>query len=426
MSRATVRPGAPLRGTCEAPGDKSITQRAILLGALASGETRIHGMNGGADARAALRIARDLGVSARSLGGGAWLLRGGALRESERVLDARNSGTALRLAMGLLVAQPFLSILTGDASLRRRPVGRVIEPLRLLGARISAREGDRLPPVAIQGGPLVGAAVRTPVASAQVKSAVLLAAVQAEGTTTLEEPEPTRDHTERMLPRFGVEVAREGGRLRVRGPAPLRGAEVRVPGDLSAAAFLVAGAALARRSDLVIRGVGVNPTRRAFLDLLGQAGAKLELMDARELDGEPVADLRVRSGPLRPFRVGAAASGSMIDELPLLAVLGAFAEGESVIRGAGELRVKESDRIDAVTRGLRAIGASVEEHPDGWTIRGTGGVRGGVVDAASDHRIAMAFLVAGLRARNGVTVTGAEAAAVSDPGFLARLRGVRR
>ena len=328
--------------------------------------------------------------------------------------------------MGLLAAQPFLSILTGDASLRNRPMGRVIEPLRALGARISAREGDRFPPVAIQGGALSGAAVRTPVASAQVKSAVLLAAIQAEGPSTVEEPELTRDHTERMLPRFGAAVIREGTKTRVHGPATLRGVEVRVPGDLSAAAFLVAGAVLAPRSDLTIRGVGVNPTRRAFLDLLAGAGAKIERYDERLLDEEPVADLRIRSGTLRAFRVGPSESGGLIDELPLLAVLAAFAEGESVIRGAGELRVKESDRIDAVTRGLRAIGASVEEHADGWTIQGGGHVRGGVVDAAGDHRIAMAFLIAGLRARSGVTVTGAEAAAVSDPGFLARLQRARR
>jgi len=421
-----VRPGAPLRGTCDAPGDKSITQRAILIGALAAGETRITGANDGADARAALRIARDLGVSARARGAGSWVLRGGALRESDRVLDARNSGTALRLSMGLLAAQPFLSILTGDESLRKRPVGRVVEPLRLLGARISARQEDRLPPVAIQGGSLRGAAVRTPVASAQVKSAVLLAAVQAEGASTLEEPEPTRDHTERMLPRFGADLARENGRIRVRGPARLQGTEVRVPGDLSAAAFLIAGALLAPRSDLTIRNVGVNPTRRAFLDLLARSGASLELGDERMLDAEPVADLRVRPGTLRPFQLGAKECGAMIDELPLVAVLAAFAEGESTIRGASELRVKESDRIDAVTRGLRAIGADVEEHADGWSIRGVGRPRGGVVDASGDHRIAMAFLIAGLRARNGVTVTGAEAASVSDPGFLARLRAVRR
>jgi 3-phosphoshikimate 1-carboxyvinyltransferase len=397
-----------------------------LIGALAPGQTWITGGNDGADARAALRIVRDLGTSVRSGGTGTWLLKGGMLRESERILDARNSGTALRLSMGLLAAQPFLSILTGDASLRKRPVGRVVEPLRLLGATISARQEDRLPPVAIQGGPLRGASVRTPVASAQVKSAVLLAAIQADGSSTVEEAEPTRDHTERMLPRFGAEVARESGRVRVRGPARLQGTEVRVPGDLSAAAFLIAGAVLAPRSDLTIRNVGVNPTRRAFLDLLERAGATLELGDERMLDGEPVADLRVRSGALRPFQLGTKESGAMIDELPLVAVLAAFAEGESAIHGAGELRVKESDRIDAVTRGLRAIGADVEEHPDGWSIRGRGRVRGGVVDAAGDHRIAMAFLIAGLKAKNGVTVTGAEAAAVSDPGFVARLRAVRR
>ncbi|HEX7077552.1 MAG TPA: 3-phosphoshikimate 1-carboxyvinyltransferase [Candidatus Eisenbacteria bacterium] len=421
MSRALVRPGRPLRGETAVPGDKSITQRAILLGALAGGATRIRGGNPGGDAKAALGVVRALGVTVRA-SASEWLLRGGPLRESERVLDARNSGTTLRLAAGLLAAQPFLSILTGDASLRRRPVDRVIVPLRRLGADLAARAGDRLPPIAIRGKALHGADVRTGVASAQVKSAVLLAAVQASGATTVEEPVATRDHTERMLPAFGVPVAREGRRLRVDGPALLHGAEIDVPGDPSAAAFVVAAAALVPGSDVLIRGVSVNPTRTAFFDRAVAMGALLERANERDAGGEPVADLRVRAGALRPVVVGPAEAPSLIDELPLLAVLAAFAPGLSRIRGAGELRVKESDRVATVAVGLRAIGVSVEEHEDGWTIEGKESLRGGVVEAAGDHRVAMAFLVAGLRAKGGVTVAGADAAAVSDPAFLARLR----
>lgn len=426
MTRATIRPGRPLRGACDAPGDKSITQRAILLGALATGETRILGANTGADARAALGLVRALGVKTTVSGRGEWRVHGGRLRESDRILDARNSGTTLRLSMGMLAAQPFHSILTGDRSLRSRPVGRVIEPLRVLGADLAARGGDQFPPVSVRGRLLHGASVRTPVASAQVKSAVLLAAIQAEGSTTVEEPAPTRDHTERMLPSFGCPVAREGARSRVEGPAPLRGTEVRVPGDPSAAAFLLAAAALVAGSDLTVQGVGINPTRRAFVDLLAASGARLEIGNERCFGEEPVADLRIRPGTLTPFRITALEAGPLIDELPLVAVLAAFATGESVIRGATELRVKESNRIASVTAGLRAIGVEVEEHDDGWTIAGKPSARGGVVDARNDHRIAMAFLVAGLRTKQGVTVAGVEALRVSDPAFLTRLRGLAR
>ncbi len=426
MTRATVRPGKPLRGTCEVPGDKSITQRAILLAALAPGESRISGANGGADARAALGLVRALGIKARVQGRNEWSIQGGTLAESERVLDTRNSGTALRLGMGLLAGQPFFSVLNGDRSLRRRPVGRVIQPLRLLGAEITARQGDRLPPVAVRGRQLRGALVPTGVASAQVKSAILLAGIQAEGSTVVEEPAATRDHTERMLPRFGVAIAREGTRSTVEGPARLRAAEIDVPGDPSAAAFLLAAAALVPGSDLTIRGVGINPTRRAFLDLIARAGARVETGNERELGEEPVADIRIRSGTLSPFRILAAECGPLVDELPMVAVLAAFASGESTVRGAEELRVKESDRIAAVTTGLRAIGALVEEHSDGWTILGSRSLKGGVVDSQGDHRIAMAFLVAGLRAKQGVTVNGVESVAVSDPGFLSRLRGLSR
>lgn len=427
MSRARIAPRGALSGEARIPGDKSITQRAILLGALAPGVTRIRGANTGEDARAALGMARQLGARVTASVKDGILIRGGSLKESDRVLDARNSGTALRLATGILAAQPFLSILTGDASLRRRPVARVIEPLRVLGADITARQGDRFPPVVIRGRALQGAAIQTTVPSAQVKSAVLLAGIQANGVTSVREALATRDHTERMLPRFGVPVDRDGTAARVRGPATLQGAEIEVPGDFSAASFLLAAAAIVRGSHIHLQNVGVNPTRIAFLDHLQSVGSDLTRGNERVVSGEPVADLSVRAGRLRGVKILPELAPRLIDELPLVAVLAAFAEGKTVVHGAAELRVKESDRVATVAAGLRAIGVEVEEHPDGWTIHGRAGrVRGGTVDAAGDHRIAMAFMVAGLAARDGVTVLGAESARVSDPGFLNRLRGLFR
>jgi len=421
---ARVTPRGPLRGETTVPGDKSITQRAILLGAIATGVTCLRGANTGADARAARDLVRRLGVrvveTPREI-----RIHGGTVRESERILDARNSGTALRLATGILAARPFLSILTGDASLRRRPVARVLEPLRALGADVAARDGDRLPPIVVRGRELQGAAVVTAVPSAQVKSAVLLAGIQAHGVTSVREPAATRDHTERMLPRFGALVERDGLASRVRGPAELRGTEIDVPGDFSAAAFLLAAGAVVRGSNLLLRNVGINPTRVAFLDHLRRAGVTIDRENERESSGEPVADLRVRATTIRGVKVPPERVPGLIDELPLVAVLAAFAEGRTVVRGAGELKVKESDRLASVAAGLRAIGARVEEHEDGWTIEGSGGrVRGGTVDACGDHRVAMAFLIAGLAARDGVLVRGAEAARVSDPRFLARLRSL--
>jgi 3-phosphoshikimate 1-carboxyvinyltransferase len=425
MSRAATQPGRPLRGEAELPGDKSITQRAVLLGALAPGTTRIRGGNPGEDAKAAIGIALALGARVRAEGG-EWTIEGGSLAACQGSLDAKNSGTALRLSIGLLAAQPFLSVLTGDASLRRRPVDRVLRPLRELGADVTAAENDRLPPVTVRGKALRGARVETGVASAQVKSAVLLAGIQATGTTTVVEPAPTRDHTERMLPLFGARVERDGDGVRVEGPARLHAADVTVPGDLSAAAFLLVAAVLVPGSDVLLRGVGVNPTRTAFLDLLARAGAPVERLDPRDAGGEPVADLRARAGGIVPFRVEPDEVPGLIDELPLAAVLAAFALGRSEIRGARELRVKESDRIATMGAGLRALGAEVEELDDGWVIEGRGELEGGRADAAGDHRIAMALLVAGLGAKNGVEVEGAESAAVSDPGFIARLEELRR
>ncbi|HEU4333882.1 MAG TPA: 3-phosphoshikimate 1-carboxyvinyltransferase [Candidatus Eisenbacteria bacterium] len=426
MSRATFRPGRALRGEATLPGDKSITQRAILLGALAPGTTRVRNPNPGADAASAWRVARGLGARARRERDGALVIQGGTLREPDRPLDAGNSGTALRLSTGLLAAQPFLSILTGDVSLRGRPVDRVLRPLAAFGAECHARDGDRLPPVVVRGRALRGADVETGVASAQVKSALLFAAIQAEGASVVRERVPTRDHTERMLPRFGVPVVLEARAVRIAGGAPLHGAEIDVPGDPSAAAFLAAAAALVPRSDLLLKGVGVNPSRRGFFTLLARAGAFVAYEEER-LDGdEPVADVRVRHQALRALTVGPADVPGLIDELPLVAVLAAFARGTSEVTGAAELRLKESDRIGAVADGLRAIGARVEAREDGWLIEGANRLEGGRVEARGDHRIAMAFLVAGLRAKRGVTVEGAESIHVSDPGFLERLRRLRR
>ena len=426
MSRAAVRPGRALRGDATLPGDKSITQRAIFLGALAPGTTRIRNANRGTDAAAALGMVRALGVPVRRERDGTLLLRGGTMRESDRVLQARNSGTALRLATGLLSAQPFQSVLTGDASLRRRPVDRVLRPLAAFGADLSAREEGRLPPVLVRGRRLHGAVVDTGVPSAQVKGALLLAAVQAEGDSVVRESVATRDHTERMLPAFGGVIAAEGGSIRVEGSARLHGADVAVPGDASAAAFLAAAAALVPRSDVRLRGVSVNPTRRAFFDILARMGAIVTFDEEGAVGGEPIADVRIRAGSLRPVSVAADGVPALIDELPLVAVLAAFAPGVSEVTGAGELRVKESDRIDAVTEALRAVGASVEPLHDGWRVDGRAALAGGDVETRGDHRIAMAFLVAGLRARRGVRVDCAEAIAVSDPGFLPRLRSLSR
>ncbi len=423
----TVRRPARLRATIQVPGDKSISHRAAILGALASGPSTVRRFLAAEDCLATLACLRALGVEwqlEEEAPGVATLVLAGVglrgLREPADVLDARNSGTTLRLLAGVLAGQPFASVLTGDASLRSRPVGRVVEPLRKMGGQFFARDGDRWPPLAIRGGSLRGVHYRLPVASAQVKSAVLLAGLFAEGETVVEEPLATRDHTERLLRSMGADLRREGPVIRLTPPADLSPVDVEVPGDLSAAAFWLVAAAAHPDAEIVLPKVGVNPTRSGMLDILSMMGATVELTEERMVGGEPVADLTVRSSRLRGVDVDGELTARSMDELPALAVAAAFAEGRTTVRDAEELRVKESDRIAALTGELRKLGVAIEERPDGFTIEGTAGgnvLQGASVNGGGDHRLAMALAVAGLLADGETVVEDAEAVAVSYPGF---------
>ncbi len=432
--RKTVRPPRRLRGTLAPPGDKSVSHRAAILNAIARGEAVVENFQAGADCLSTLRCLQALGVgidwdakpSSRE-GGGTLRVHGAGrsgLRESDDVLDAGNSGTSLRLLTGLLAAQPFFSMLTGDASLRSRPMERVVEPLRAMGARIGGRAGGARPPLAIEGGSLRGIRYRLPVASAQVKSALILAALYAEGETILEEPAPSRDHTERMLRAMGADVAGEGGRIRV---APLADElaplSLRIPGDISGAAFWMVAAVAHPDAELRLTGVGVNPSRSGIVDALGAMGASISLEEEREWGCEPVADIVVRSSSLRGTVIEGSLIPRLIDEIPVLAVAASLAEGETVIRDARELRVKESDRIRTTVQELRRLGAHIEERPDGMIIRGVGALQGGTCGSHGDHRLAMALAVAGLLAQGETVVRGAEAASVSYPSFWDTFKG---
>ncbi len=412
-------PARAVEGTVAVPGDKSVTHRAYLLAAIARGTTRVRGMNAGADCAATLAAVEALGVpvvreadTVRIEG------RPGGLRPPAHALDLGNSGTGLRLLAGLLAGQGVAATLTGDASLSRRPMGRVVEPLAALGARVTASGAGETPPLRLEGGaPLTGATVRPRVASAQVKSAVLLAGLGARGTTTVIEPLATRDHTERILPAFGVACARPDARTAaVSGPVVPDAADLDVPGDFSAAFFWLVAGALAEEGELVLPGVGLNPTRTGGLDVLRRMGARIEVTNERRVGDEPVGDLVVRPSSLVGVDLEAADVPSLVDELPALAIAQAAARGRSTVRGAGELRVKESDRIAAVVKGLQSLGGTVDEAPDGWTIEG-GPLRGGAIDSHGDHRLAMAFGVASLVATGPLRVFGGEMIDTSYPGF---------
>ena len=411
-----VSPAGRLRGRVRVPGDKSISHRAALIGALARGDTVIHHFLRADDCLHTVSCLRALGVGIEDEGS-RLIVRGMGPRWRAPMtpLDAGNSGTTMRLLAGILAGQPFQTELTGDASLRTRPMDRIVEPLSRMGARIVASGDGRFPPLRITGGSLRGITYTLPVASAQVKSAVLLAGLLAEGPTTVVEPTPTRDHTERMLAAFGAPIRRDGDRVSVTAAA-LRGNEVRVCGDISSAAFLLAAAAAMPGSELTVEHVGLNPTRTGFLDVLRALGAEADVRQTGEDAGEPVGAVTVRGQRLRGVRIGGSLIPRVIDELPVLCVIATAAEGETVISDAAELRVKESDRIAVIARGLRALGGEVEERPDGLTVYGSR-LRGGRVGSAGDHRIAMAFAVAGLLAGGPVTVEGAESIKVSFPEF---------
>lgn len=428
MERLILRgPAPPLTGRLQVPGDKSITHRAILLGALADGTTAIRGYLAGEDCERTAAACRALGVDVEGWGSPVLRVHGKGLRglrEPEGVLDAGNSGTTLRLLSGVLAAQPFLAVLAGDASLTRRPMGRIIEPLRRMGASIWGRAGDRYPPLAIRGGALRGIRHESPVPSAQVKSALLLAGLYADGPTTVVEPTPSRDHTERLLRGFGHAAEVEGRAVTVRPARGLTAVAVEVPGDFSSAAFFLVAACLVPGSDLTIAGVGINPTRTGILEVLEGMGARIEIRERREICGEPVGDLVARGGPLRGITVGGALIPRLIDEIPILAVAAAAAEGETEIRDAGELRVKESDRIAAVAAELARLGVDVAERPDGLRIRGGRPFAGAPCSSRGDHRVAMALAVAALVARGETRVGDTACIGTSFPDFVPLLRRV--
>ncbi len=421
MSSRTVSPAKRLRGTIAVPGDKSISHRAAMFNALADGDAEIHNFLTGEDCLSTLAVLGALGV-ASELDAGVLTVHGvglDGLREAADVLDCGNSGTTIRLMSGLLAAQSFLSVLSGDASLRTRPMARIAEPLRLMGAQIDGRDGGRMAPLTIRGGSLRGVRYRTPVASAQTKSAILLAGLYAEGETIVEEPATSRDHSERMLGAMGADIGGEGGVARIRPGRRLTPLSMRVPNDISAAAFWMVAASVHPDAELRLTGVGLNPTRSGVIDVLRAMGADLAIEEERTVAGEPVGDIVVRSARLEGTEIGGELLLRAIDEAPVLAVAAAFAHGATEIRDeAQELRVKESDRIATVVSNLLALGADVQERADGMRIEGAAGLRGGgTVQSFGDHRLAMAMAIAGLAATEAVTVDGADAVGVSYPGF---------
>jgi 3-phosphoshikimate 1-carboxyvinyltransferase len=428
-----ARASAALRGRLRVPGDKSISHRALILGGLAVGRTRIEGLLESEDVLRTAAAMRAFGAGVERGPDGVWIVDGaglGGLAEPEDVLDLGNSGTSARLLLGVAAAHPVTTFMTGDASLRRRPMGRAAEPLQRMGARIVARQGGRLPLAVTGAASPLPLEYALPVPSAQVKSAVLLAGLNAPGATTVIEPAPTRDHTERMLRHFGgivdVSDGPEGRRVTVSGQPELRGADLAVPGDPSSAAFPIVAALLVSGSELLIEGVGVNPLRAGLFETLREMGAAIELRNRRLEGGEPVADIAVVASSLVGVEVPAERAPSMIDEYPILAVAAACARGRTVMRGLAELRVKESDRLSAIAEGLARCGAEVSVEGDTIVVEGRGrSPKGGTrIEARLDHRIAMSFLVLGLVAEAPVSIDDAAPIETSFPGFAELMRGL--
>jgi len=435
MTSLTITPGRTLEGTITVPGDKSVTHRAIMLTALAEGTSTVLNYCRGEDCLNTMRAVQSLGVRIDEEPGqltvhgkGFW-----GLTEPNGPIDCGNSGTGIRLLMGLLAGQDFFTVLTGDESIRRRPMGRVVKPLREMGAVIAGRKGGELAPLAIAGKRLHGVEYTSPVASAQVKSSLLLAGLFAEGVTRLREPRLSRDHTERMFQYFGIPLTRDGGTVVLQGRPAVgwAGKRVVVPGDFSAAAFFIVGATLVPGSDLTIQNVGINPTRTGLIDVMRLMGADIQILNQREEVGEPVADLRVKSAPLKGVTIGSDLIPQTIDEFPILCVAAAMAEGDTLISGAEELRVKESDRIATMSAELKAMGAQITEKPDGMIIQGLGrsGENGrlkaaGKAQSHGDHRVAMSLAIGGLTADTRMTIADTGCVETSFPNFEATLSGL--
>jgi 3-phosphoshikimate 1-carboxyvinyltransferase len=435
MGSSCLSGGGSLQGSVRVPGDKSISHRALLFGSIASGTTTIEGLLPAEDPLSTAACLRAMGVTVSAIENAGIVQVEGVgldgLQEPTQVLDCGNSGTTMRLMLGLLAGRNDRHfVLDGDGSLRRRPMARVAKPLSEMGALISGRDGGNKAPLAIQGQKLQGTTIRTPVASAQVKSALLLAGLTAKGNTTVIEPALSRDHSERMLRAFGADLisqpkASAGPTVIVQPGATLKGQNVVVPGDISSAAFWLVAGLVVPDAQLTIENVGINPTRTGILEVLEQMAAPVELLNQRDVAGEPVADLKVRHSPLKAFEISGDLIPRLVDEIPILSVAALCAEGTSVIRDAAELRVKETDRLAVMARQLRAMGAELEETSDGMVIPGGQHLRGAEVDSETDHRVAMSLAVAALIARGQSTIARSEAAAVSYPSFwdeLARLQ----
>ncbi|MBC2722053.1 3-phosphoshikimate 1-carboxyvinyltransferase [Desulfosporosinus sp.] len=426
MGGVFIKPVSKLRGEIKVPGDKSISHRAALFGGMAYGETHVSNFLLGQDCLSTLQCLKQLGVSWERKGTEVWL-RGEGMetwQEPINVLDAGNSGTTMRLMLGALAGSPFTVTMSGDESLRSRPMRRVTDPLKQMGAQIMGRGDGNFAPLTMMGGQLQGQSFRTAVPSAQIKSAIILAGLRARGETSVEEPALSRDHTERMLRGFGVDVQSDRTLVRVHGGSRLNGQAVSVPGDISSAAFFLVLGSLVGQGEIVLPDVGVNPTRTGILDVLKAMGADIELLDSSEICGEPRATLRVRPAKLKGIEISGDMIPRLIDEIPILAVAASLAEGETLIRDAAELRVKETDRIKTVVEGLNALGAKVEERPDGMHIQGQTSLYGGQASSFGDHRLAMAWAISGMLSEQGVSVEDMAAADVSYPEFLTVIKKV--
>lgn len=423
MESYTVKPAVSVRGEITVPGDKSISHRSIMLGSLANGITTVSGFLRGEDNMATLNAFLQMGVRVEDDGTILKIHGRGlhGLSEPEDLLDCGNSGTSIRLLTGLLAGQSFFSVLTGDKYLRKRPMKRVVSPLASMGARIAGRAGGEKAPLAITGSRLQGISYSSPIASAQVKSAILLAGLYADGETSVTEPHLSRDHSERMLKHFGADMVSNGTVATIRGGRELQGREIVVPGDISSAAFFIVAALIVPGSELLIRGVGINPTRTGIIDILRKMGGKISLLDQREVSGEPVADLLVRSSELHGIEIGGDLIPRAIDEFPVLCIAAATAAGRTVVRDAHELRVKETDRIKAMADNLRLAGVEVEETEDGMIFEGGAVISRFIADSCGDHRIAMSMLIASLVSKGECTVRDTECIATSFPDFKALL-----
>lgn len=415
-----IHPAAGLSGRIVIPGDKSISHRSVIFAAQADGTTRITNFLRAADTLATAGIMRALGADITD-DGQTLVVTGRGMRgfiEPETILDCGNSGTSMRLLTGLLSARPFFSVLTGDASLTKRPMRRVAAPLREMGAVILGRDGGQYPPLAVSGGELAGITYDLPISSAQVKSAVLLAGMLARGRTRVSEPEQSRDHTERMMAYLGIGLSREGTYLALEPVEGYRARDIEVAGDISSAAFFIVAALITKDSELTIRNAGMNPGRTGIVEALVAMGGDISIENEREVSGEPVADLVVRSSELNGIEIGGTIIPRMIDEIPVFCVAAAFARGTTTVRDAQELAVKESNRITTTCGNIRALGGNAQDRPDGMVIEGTGGLTGGSVASFGDHRTAMSAAVAGLASRDGVTVNDLECVGTSFPSFF--------